>query len=132
MKIKPQSTVKKNLKVTNKRLYHPPIPSNMIVVIDTREQLPYMFPGCRVSCRKLEAGDYSIEGYENVVAVERKTANDFYGSIVNNKNTDNRDRLEREFERLENYKFKALVIEEEEQDILCPEIYGREIEWFSS
>lgn len=127
MKIKPRS-VKKTLKVKDRNLYHPLIPSNMIVVIDTQEQLPYMFSGCRTFHKKLGEGDYSLEGYENVIAVERKTANDFYGSIINNKETDNRDRLEREFERLRNYKFKALVIEEEEQDILCPEIYGRDID----
>ncbi len=127
MKIKPRS-VKKTLKVKRGALYHPPIPPNMIVVIDTREQLPYVFSGCRVSRRKLDVGDYSIEGWEDKISIERKSANDFYGSIVNNKETDNRDRFERELERLKGYEFKALVIEEEEQDILCPEIYGREID----
>jgi ERCC4-type nuclease len=121
MKIKPRS-VKKTLTVKVKKLYHPPIPNNMVVVIDTREQLPYMFPGCRVSIRKLDAGDYSLEGYEDVVSIERKSASDFFGSI-----TQDRDRFERELERLKSYKFKALIIEDEEQNILCPEMYGRGI-----
>lgn len=124
--IKPR-VVKKNLKVRNIGLYHPPIPANMTVVIDTQEQLPYMFSGCRTFHKSLGEGDYSIEGWENKISIERKSANDFYGSIVNNKDTNNRDRLEREFERMKSYKFKALVIEEEEQDILCPEMYGRDI-----
>ena len=126
MKIKPQP-VKKTLIVRKKKLYHPPIPNNMVVVIDTREQLPYLFPRCRASVHKLEAGDYSLEGYENVMAVERKSANDFFGSLVNNKDKDNRDRFERELEILKGYKFKALVIEAEEQEILQPEMYGRGI-----
>lgn len=121
MKIKPRS-VKKTIKVKDKSLYCPPIPSNMIVVIDTREQLPYGFSGCRVSSSKLDAGDYSLEGWEDKVVIERKSATDFYGSI-----TQDRDRFERELERLRDYKFKGLVIEEEEQDLLCPESYGRGI-----
>lgn len=126
MKIKPRS-VKKTIRVKENVLYHPPIPSNMIVVIDTREQLPYVFSGCRVSNHKLDAGDYSIEGWENKIAIERKSATDFYGSIINNKENNNRDRFERELERLKDYKFKAIVIEEEEQNLLCPESYGRGI-----
>lgn len=124
--IKPRSVVKKTLKVANRSLYHPPIPSNMIVVIDTQEQIPYVFPECHTFHKKLSEGDYSIEGWEDKITVERKTATDFFGSIVNNKDTDNRDRLEREFERMKDYKFKGLVIEAEEQNILCPEIYGRQ------
>ncbi len=121
MKIKPRS-IKKTLTVRKKKLYHPPIPNNMIVVIDTREQAPYLFSGCRTSIRKLNQGDYSLEGWEDKIAIERKSANDFFGSI-----TQGRDRFERELERLKNYKFKGLVIEDEECNILCPEIYGRKI-----
>ena len=102
MKIKPQSSAKKTLTVRKLKLYHPPIPSNMIVVTDTREQLPYLFPGCRLSIRKLDAGDYSLEGYEDVISVERKSASDFFGSI-----TQDRERFERELERLQSYKFKG-------------------------
>ena len=45
------------------------------VVVDTREQEPYTFEsGCtEVVRRALPAGDYSIEGHEDSVAVERKT-----------------------------------------------------------
>ncbi len=118
MLIKPQI-----IKVKDKVLYHPPIPSNMIVVIDTREQLPYMFSGCRILSKKLNAGDYSIEGWEDKISIERKSAADLYGSI-----TQNRDRFERELEVLQDYKFKGLVIEEEELDLLCPEMYGRYID----
>ncbi len=122
MKIKPRA-VKKTLQVRKKALYHPPIPNNMVVVVDTREQTPYLFPRCRISIRKLDAGDYSLEGYEDVLSIERKSASDFYGSI-----TQGRDRFKRELERLRNYKFKGLVIEEEEQELLCPEMHGRKID----
>ena len=57
-----------------------------------------------------------------MLSIERKSANDFYGSI-----TQGRDRFERELERLKRYKFKGLVIEENESDILCPEMFGRNL-----
>jgi len=43
------------------------------VVVDTREQEPYAFEsGCtEVVRRALPAGDYSVEGHEDSVAVER-------------------------------------------------------------
>jgi DNA excision repair protein ERCC-4 len=45
------------------------------VVVDTREQEPYGFDSESIaSIRKaLPAGDYSIEGFETRVAVERKS-----------------------------------------------------------
>ncbi len=124
MKIKPRS-IKNSLNIRGSSLYHPPIPVNMTVVIDTREQLPYMFSGCRIINKKLDAGDYSIYGWEDKISVERKSAIDFYNCLINRKDgSRNRDRFERELERLKNYEFKALVIEESEQDILCPEIFN--------
>ena len=54
------------------------------VIIDTREQLPYSFDDEKVEAvpKKLGAGDYSLEGYEDRVAVERKTMDDFVNSVV--------------------------------------------------
>ena len=49
------------------------------MVIDTREKRPYSFP--RSVVRGLPAGDYSIDGFEDRVAVERKTHADMYGSL---------------------------------------------------
>jgi ERCC4-type nuclease len=50
------------------------------VVVDTREQEPYTFDPRSVTVirRALPAGDYSIEGHEDSVAVERKTS---FGSL---------------------------------------------------
>jgi len=54
------------------------------VVVDTREQEPYTFEsGCtEVVRRALPAGDYSIEGHEDSVAVERKTLEDFVSTVI--------------------------------------------------
>ena len=54
------------------------------VVIDTREQEPYGFdPDLVRSVRRaLPAGDYSVAGLEEMIAVERKTLDDFVGTVM--------------------------------------------------
>jgi ERCC4-type nuclease len=54
----------------------------------------------------LKTGDYSIKGLENKITVERKTLTDLFGSTGNE-----RKRFEREFERMKNFEYSALVIE---------------------
>jgi len=51
------------------------------IVIDTREQQPYGFD-CPTVCRKLDAGDYSVNGLESAVAVERKSLADFTSTVM--------------------------------------------------
>jgi ERCC4-type nuclease len=45
---------------------------NFTVVIDTREQHPWEFPDNAKANKKLDTGDYSILGFENIIAIERK------------------------------------------------------------
>ena len=54
------------------------------VVIDSREQEPYGFNPhlVRPVRRALPAGDYSVEGHETTLAVERKTLDDFVGTVI--------------------------------------------------
>ena len=51
------------------------------VIIDTREQMPWEFGFHATSKRKLDTGDYSIEGYEHLLAIERKKS---VSEIANN------------------------------------------------
>lgn len=45
---------------------------NFTVIIDTREQMPWEF-GLHVTAKKkLDTGDYSIEGLEHLLCIERK------------------------------------------------------------
>jgi ERCC4-type nuclease len=54
---------------------------DFVVVIDTREQQPWEF-GLHVTAkRKLETGDYSIEGLEHLLCIERKKS---VSEIANN------------------------------------------------
>jgi len=89
----------------------------MRIVIDTREQLPYDFknidPPPATIRKALASGDYSLEGYENDIAIERKTKSDAYGTFGKG-----RARFERELERLSKYEFAAVVIESEWLDLI--------------
>lgn len=43
-----------------------------IIIVDTREQMPWEFGFHTTSKKKLDTGDYSIEGMESILAIERK------------------------------------------------------------
>lgn len=51
------------------------------IVVDTREQTPWPLTGFDTVRRKLDAGDYSLEGWEGQVAVERKSKEDAWGCV---------------------------------------------------
>jgi len=79
--------------------------SEVTIVVDSREQLPYVFENSIV--KGLKTGDYAPLGYEDECTIERKTLADFAQSVTNN-----RERFEREIIRAkETLKFFAIVIE---------------------
>lgn len=84
----------------------------MIIIIDTREQVPYAFSGITppptVEVATLASGDYSVKGLEEVVAIERKSLSDCFGSFGQG-----RERFQRELERLARLRFAAVVIEKD-------------------
>lgn len=77
-----------------------------IVVIDTREQLPYTFPNTWPApmVKALKTGDYSILGLENQFTIERKSLDDLLGCIF-------APRFEKELERLAEFHRAFLLIE---------------------
>ena len=78
------------------------------LVCDTREQAPFRFEGCpcTVEAGTLEAGDYSLAGFERRVAVERKSLADLVGCL-----SGERERFQRELARLRGYDSAAVVVE---------------------
>lgn len=104
------------------------------VICDSREQLPYEFTGMTdkngkallvpTKIKGLASGDYSIEGMENQLAIERKSLDDLYGSV-----TWGRDRFCREIERLNVLAaetaggFAAVVVEATWSEIVAPADY---------
>lgn len=98
--------------------YIPAIPKGLIIVRDTREQLPYSFNNKIPYVDKaLKYGDYSIKGYEFKISIERKSAADFYGTI-----TKGRERFNRMLCRMQGTEFKGLVIECSEEEVMTPEL----------
>ena len=76
------------------------------IVVDTREQTPWSLTGFTTVRRKLDAGDYSIEGYEGRVAVERKSKEDAWGCVGRG-----RERFTRCLESLAQLDRAAIVVE---------------------
>jgi DNA excision repair protein ERCC-4 len=78
------------------------------IIIDTREQTPFLFAGYPVSIRRdgLEAGDYSVSGFERRIALERKSLDDLLGCL-----THDRERFERELARMRGYDVAMVVVE---------------------
>ncbi|MFA6221460.1 MAG: ERCC4 domain-containing protein [Desulfomonilaceae bacterium] len=54
----------------------------------------------------LRTGDYSVSGYEDQVAIERKTIDDLVGCLGKQ-----RDRFERELERSRGFEYFAVLVE---------------------
>lgn len=87
--------------------------SEFTIVRDSREKKPYSFDGYDVVTKKLDTGDYTIEGYEDVFAVERKSLPDLLKSI-----TWDRDRFKNEIVRADELLGFVVVIEADVQTVL--------------
>ncbi|MFH1629654.1 MAG: ERCC4 domain-containing protein [Pseudomonadota bacterium] len=81
------------------------------ILIDTREQLPYQFQ-TESETVTLPTGDYSLEGGEELIAIERKSVDDLIGCL-----TTGRDRFERELHRGGALDYFALIVEASLSDL---------------
>jgi len=79
-------------------------------VIDSREQDPLKFKAAGIVegtvVKKLNEGDYSIEGLERNIAFERKSAVDLFGTLGKGNK-----RFQKELARTVDYDFFGIVIE---------------------
>lgn len=94
------------------------------IIQDQQEQTPFKFnwvvPRPIITVKHLKTGDYSLEGFEEQMTVERKTLIDLFGSLGNS-----RAREERKFKRMAKMKFAAFVIEADWHTIFrMPPIYS--------
>jgi len=100
--------------------------SPFTLVIDTREQAPYSFQSIKADAAKgnvpiavrtvqatLATGDYSIQGLESKVTIERKSHEDLVSSISHG-----RRRFEAEFYRMSQMRYAAVVVEASIGDVL--------------
>jgi ERCC4-type nuclease len=81
----------------------------MRILIDSREQLPFTFAGYEVAPEVvgLPCGDYSLPGFEDRAAIERKSLEDLIGCLMGA----NRERFERELYKGRHYDLFAVVVE---------------------
>ena len=91
------------------------------IIVDTREQEPYAFDPLLAAAvrRALPAGDYSIEGLEERVAVERKTLDDFVSTVIHS-----RRRFHEELRKLAGYRTACVVVEAGVLDVLLHRYRG--------
>lgn len=91
------------------------------VLVDTREQEPFFFDArlAVVERRALPAGDYSVGGLEGVVAVERKTLDDFVSTVIHN-----RRRFRAELKKLAGYRAACVAVEGSLPDVLLNRYRG--------
>lgn len=79
---------------------------DIVAIQDSREQCPVDLSPLKTIVKGLKVGDYSVEGYEDKIAIERKSLQDFIGCCGSS-----RERFERNIERLQLVPFRAIVIE---------------------
>jgi len=88
------------------------VPEGFTLVVDTREQKPLFKPAEWIISKALKQGDYSVSGFEDKIAIERKSISDLL-SIIGKE----RKRFEKEIERLKDYWWKGLLIEGSERNV---------------
>lgn len=81
-------------------------PEDVVAVVDSREQTPLCLDPLQSVSGTLATGDYSVRGLEHVVSIERKSLPDLLASVGRE-----RERFNREVQRLIAYPSRALVVE---------------------
>lgn len=85
------------------------------ILIDTREQRYLRFPDAlNVDCggTTLPAGDYSVRGYTEHIAFERKSVSDLVSTLSHG-----RERFEAELDLLTQFRWKAILVEGRRGDV---------------
>lgn len=79
---------------------------DLVAIQDTREQLPWDLSPMKSELGTLSVGDYSLKGLESVIAIERKSLDDFVSCCGGE-----RERFQRELDRLRGWPVSAIIIE---------------------
>ena len=87
-------------------------PSDVCGIVDTREQSPLNLAPLRTVAGSLCTGDYSARGLEHIVRIERKSLPDLVACVGRE-----RDRFEREVQRLLAFPLRVLVVEASWQQV---------------
>lgn len=95
-------------------------------MVDTREKLPLdfsRFPNwiAEEKRQKLDAGDYTVEGMEDLLVLERKTLSDLITTLIQQ-----RPRFFKLCQKMSQYRWRALFIQASYEDVKSP--YGEHTE----
>jgi len=85
------------------------------VIVDTRERLPWALSSSQINeiiYRKLDTGDYSIEGMEDILCIERKK------SVAEVSTNITSERFHKEVERMSKFKHAFLILEFDIDDVM--------------
>lgn len=90
------------------------MPNPLPVVIDTREKLPFAFPGDRFAPvrRTLTTGDYSLLGFEDRICIERKNLGDCVQTVIHDA-----IRFRKQLTRMAGFDVAAIVVEADAADV---------------
>jgi hypothetical protein len=91
-----------------------------VVLVDTREQMPFdlaQFKDWIASVKPcaLPIGDYSMQGMETLLVLERKSLSDLITTLMHH-----RERFFKMCERMSQYRWRALIVEASYEDIKSP------------
>ena len=88
------------------------IDNEFTIIVDTREQKPWQFAHQATANHKLDTGDYSIEGLQHLLCIERKKrASEFANNIVES-------RFQDVVMRMSQLKYSFLLLEFNLNDLL--------------
>jgi len=101
------------------------IPEGFYLIQDTREQQwrakelfgkpqPWLINSC------LKVGDFSIKGMETIIGIERKTLGDFLSCMGSDRERFTKNQVK----PLLKFRWKGLLIEATEEDVLYPPDFG--------
>lgn len=86
--------------------------NDFTIIVDTREQQPWSFDHYTKANRKLDTGDYSVEGLENLLAIERKKSiNEIANNIIES-------RFKDVIQRLSTMKYSYILLEFDLENVL--------------
>lgn len=88
------------------------MPSDLKIIIDTREQKPWSFEEHATAHRKLDTGDYSVEGLEHLLAIERKR------NVAEIANNITESRFKDVIQRLKTFKYSFVLLEFDLNNVL--------------
>ena len=93
------------------------LPKDLIILVDTREQLPIFTGYNQHVIQTLKNGDYSIKGFEHLFAIERKKQGDLWTYCSSEMERKTKPKMQRFNEIVRSGGFVGLAIEATEADL---------------